>query len=175
MWTSTRSWCARLLKRLPKWWRARPGLEQASLVVVGGEFDPARIWAPTRGLRVRAVHADPRSRVYVQLAVDHQRVSRVSRHRWREGRVVIDLEPVSRGIFDLESLVPSRLHRLAEDRRIECDFRAVGAVDDVLVKTCVIGSLASSARQQSERNRHCYAGPPHLANNSSSAMRPSSS
>src|SRR5258708_39925658 len=140
------------------------GFLSSLLVVVLRELYPPRIGTSARSVCVRAVHAAPGSGVYVQLAVDHERVSRVSRHRWREGGVVIDLEPVSRGIFDLESLVPSRLHRLAEDRRVECHLRAVGAVDDVLVKTCVIGSLASSARQQSERNRHCYAGPPHLAN-----------
>src|SRR5260370_26029099 len=77
------------------------GFLSSLLEVVLRELYPSRIGTSARSVCVRAVHADPGSRVYVQLAVDHQRVSSVSRHRWREGRVVIDLEPVSRGIFYL--------------------------------------------------------------------------
>jgi hypothetical protein len=50
------------------------------------------------------VHPDPRARIYIELAVDHHVVSQVNRHVCGEAGVVVDLEDLAGGEFDVESL-----------------------------------------------------------------------
>lgn len=94
---------------------------------------------------MRAVDADARTRIYVQLPMDHDGIAAVNRDVCRQGCVVVDLEPLTGGRFDLETLVAARLHRVGEHSGVEGDLGSVAGVEDVLVKGLVIGGVAAAA------------------------------
>lgn len=104
-------------------------------------------------MRVGAMNADTRTWIYIELAVNHDRVASVNGDVRGQVGVVIDLEPLTGGRPYLETLVIPRLNRVGEDRGIECDFGSAAAADDVLMKGLVIGGFATAASAEGDRNR----------------------
>src|SRR5215467_6608706 len=100
---------------------------------------------------MRAVDAGVRTGIDVQLAVDDQPGAEMRRHRRRQRRVVVDLEPVARGVVDLEALMAARLGGLGDDAGVELDLGAALAADDVLVQALVVGLIPATAGSQRQR------------------------
>lgn len=134
-----------------------------SLVVIIRELDPAWIRTSARRVRVRAVHTNPRTWIYVELAVDHDSVAGVDGDAGSQGGVVVYLQAVARSRLDLEALVTSRFNRVRKHCRVESDLGAAGAVDDVLVKALVVGGFATATSRDGDHNggerTHCQGGP----------------
>src|SRR5260370_32817067 len=80
------------------------------LVVIIRVFNPARARTSAGRVRVRAVHTRSRTWIYVQLAVDHDRVAGVDGHAWSQGGVVVHLQTLAPGRLALYAFSASPSH-----------------------------------------------------------------
>ncbi len=101
---------------------------------------------------MRAVDAGMGPGVDVELAVDHDAVALVRRHRRGQRRVVVDLQLVSRRVGDDQVLVAADLGRLRQQAGVERNLGAGAALENVLVDGVVVrrrpGARRVAGRQE---------------------------
>ena len=106
---------------------------------------------------MRAVDARTWAWVDVEQAVDDDDVTGVGGYRRGKGRVVVDLQAVARGGFDLQVLMGADLDRVGGEGAVERHLDASVTGGDVLVKRRVVGRVAigrtATSGQQEDANQ----------------------
>ncbi len=108
---------------------------------------------------MRTVDSDLTRAVYVQLAVNDDRVALVGGNPVRQAGVVVDLEPRGAWRADNQALVRAGLERVLEQPAVEGHLAARASLPDRLLEPGVIRSrVLPATAQQEERQRASHRG-----------------